>query len=101
MDLHMKYLRSIDDSERARAACVRLMQNWMVAFYPERPDIFEKAQTLSRELGGELEAPTLSWKYSWIKALFGWQLARRAELRLQSLKWSMLSSLDRALYRFE
>jgi hypothetical protein len=101
MELHMRYLRSLDDGERARAACVKLIQNWMVAFYPERPDIFKKAQKLSRELGGQIEAPRLSWKYSWIKALFGWRIARCAELRLQRLKWSMISSFDRALCRFE
>jgi len=101
MELHMKYLRSLDDGERARAACVKLMQNWMVAFYPDRLDIFEKAQKLSRELGGQIEAPPLSWKYSWIGALFGRRLARRAELRLQSLRWSMASSLDRVLSRLE
>jgi hypothetical protein len=101
MELHIKYLRSLDDSGRARAACVKLMQNWMVVFYPERPDIFEKAQKLSRELGGQIEAPPLSWKYSWIKALFGWRLAKRAQLRVQGLRWSTVSTLDRALCRLE
>jgi glycosyltransferase involved in cell wall biosynthesis len=96
MGLHMSYLRSLDDGERARAACVKLMQNWMVAFYPERPDIFIKAQELSRELGGHIEVPPLSWKYSWMKVLFGRRFARRAQLRLQSLKWSIVSALDRA-----
>jgi glycosyltransferase involved in cell wall biosynthesis len=97
MELHMKYLRSLEDTERARAACVKLMQNWMSSFYPERLDIFEKAQKLSQELGGQIGAPALSWKYSWIKALFGWRSARRAQVKLQSLRWSMVSSLDRAL----
>ena len=101
MELHMSYLQSLDDSERARAACVNFMQNWMVAFYPERLDIFERAKQLSGELGGQIKSPSLSWKYSWIKALFGWHVARRAELRLQALKWSIISNLDRTLSRFE
>jgi glycosyltransferase involved in cell wall biosynthesis len=101
MGLHIGYLRSLDDSERARAACVQYMQNWMVFFYPQRLDIFEKAQQLSSELGGRIEAPRLSWKYSWMQPLFGRRFARKAELRLQGLKWSMVSFLDRALCRFE
>jgi glycosyltransferase involved in cell wall biosynthesis len=101
MELHMKYLRSLDDSPRARAACVRFMQNWMVAFYPERPDVFAKAQRLSQELGGQIVAPSFSWKYSWIKSLFGWRLARYAELRLQRLRWSVRSTIDRALFYVE
>jgi glycosyltransferase involved in cell wall biosynthesis len=99
MELHMNYLRTLEDSERARAACVKFMQNWMVAFYPDRLDIFERARELARELGGQIEPPLLSWKYSWIRALFGWRLARRVELRLQSLKWSAVSSWDELLSR--
>lgn len=99
MELHMGYLRSLEDSPRARAACVTFMQNWMVSFYPERLDIFEKAQGLARELGGRIEVPHLSWKYAWIRALFGRYMARRAELKLQGMKWSMVSNWDRALCR--
>lgn len=101
MELHMGYLRSLDDSDRARAACVKLMQNWMVAFYPERRDIFEKAQKLSRELGGRIEVPRMSWKFSWIHVIFGWRFARRVELKLQGLKWSIVSFSDRALCYLE
>jgi glycosyltransferase involved in cell wall biosynthesis len=91
MELHIAYLRSLDDSRRARAACVRFLQNWMGNFYPDRLDIFEKAKDLSRELGGQIEIPSLSWKYSWIDALFGRRIARYAEVNLQRLKWSMVS----------
>ncbi len=99
MELHMSYLRSLEDNERARAACVTFMQNWMVAFYPERLDIFEKATKLSRELGRQIKAPPLSWKYAWIEALFGWHFARLTQRRLLSFKWSVLSNIDKTLYR--
>lgn len=101
MELHMRYLRSLDDGPRARAACVTFMQNWMVSFYPERMDIFEKAKVLAGELGGRLETPPLSWKYSWLRAIFGWHFARRAQRRLQLLKWTLLSRMDRTLSSFE
>ena len=38
MKLHMGYLRSLEDSERTKAACLTYMQNWLDNFYPERPD---------------------------------------------------------------
>lgn len=101
MELHMRYLRSLDDSERARAACVKMMQNWMVAFYPDRLDIFEKAQRISRELGGQIEPPRMSWKFSWMQALFGWRFAHRAQLRLGAFKWLMMSRWDSLLYHLE
>lgn len=97
MKLHVEYLRSVDDSQRARAACVTYLQNWMTFFYPERLDIFEQASELARELGGQLRAPELSWKYSPIKSLFGWRQARRAQMILPRLRWSLHASLDKAL----
>jgi glycosyltransferase involved in cell wall biosynthesis len=101
MELHIGYLRSLEDSERSRAACVKFLQNWMVFFYPERMDIFRKAQAKARELGGQVEAPRLSWKYSWIKALFGWRLARRAQRLLPGVKWSLIRRWDKTLFQIE
>src|SRR5262249_27206652 len=35
MQMHIKYLQSLEDSNRVRAACVRYLQNWFPHFYPE------------------------------------------------------------------
>ena len=43
----------------------------MVFFYPERLDIFREAEELAKSLGGELQIPRFSWKYSWIEPIFG------------------------------
>jgi hypothetical protein len=101
MQMHIGYLRSLDDSKRARAACVKFLQNWMVFFYPERLDLFRKAEGLAKELGGTLQPPRLSWKYSWIKAIFGLQWARRAQLTLPNLRWNLVRRWDKMLYRRE
>jgi|ERR1700739_27020 len=101
MQLHIGYIRSLEDSERVRAACVKFLQNWMVYFYPERTDLFEQAQSVARSFGGELKVPRLSWKYHWIKAIFGWPLARRAQFSLPNLRWSMVRGWDRLLFRLE
>jgi hypothetical protein len=101
MELHIAYLRSLEDSQRSRAACVRFLQNWMVFFYPERLDIFRQAQVMAKELGGEVDVPRLSWKYSWVRALFGWRLARRAQLFLPSVRWSLVKFWDKTLLRLE
>ena len=101
LQLHVDYIRSLEDSERVRAACVRYLQNRMFIFYPERLDLFRQAEELSRTMGGQLEAPRLSWKYSWIGALFGWRLARRAQWSLPKLKWSLVRHWDKTLFRIE
>jgi glycosyltransferase involved in cell wall biosynthesis len=101
MEMHIGYLRSLDDSPRFRAACVQYLRNWLIFFHPERPDIVQRAAQKASELGGHLELPSLSWKYSWIKAIFGWPLAKRAQVFLPSVRWSLVRFWDRALFRVE
>jgi glycosyltransferase involved in cell wall biosynthesis len=101
MKMQIGYLRSMQDSERVRAACVKYLQTWLIHFYPNRPDIVEEAQRLAVELGGELKPPPLRWKYSWMRALFGYELAKRAQLLLPQVKSSFARGWDKALSRLE
>ncbi len=101
MKAHIGYLRSLEESERAHAACVKFLQNWMVFFYPERLDIFEEAAEMARDLGGKLIVPPMSWKYSWIKVMFGLSIAKRAQILLPRLKWSVIRFWDNVLSRIE
>ncbi len=73
--------RSLEESERVRSRLpAKYLQNYVIDFYPMRLDIVEQMRQTAKELGGQLEVPRLSWKYSWIKALFGWNLAQRARI---------------------
>jgi glycosyltransferase involved in cell wall biosynthesis len=99
MRLHISYLLSLQDNRRSRAACVTYLQNWLITFYPERPDIVKEAQELAASLGGRLEPPRLSWKYDWIRPVFGWPAAKRAQECLRGTKWSILRGCDHALFR--
>jgi glycosyltransferase involved in cell wall biosynthesis len=101
MKLHISYLRSLEDSPRTRAACVQYLQNWLIFFYPDRMDLVEDAQQMAKDLGGHLEPPYLSWKYSWIRSLFGWPLAHRAQVLLPRLKWSAIRKWDQTMFRLE
>ncbi len=101
MQLHIRYIRSLKDTARVRAACVRYLQNWLIFFYPERPDLVKQAEQLAAELGGRLEVPKLSWKYSWIAATFGWGLAKRAQITLPNLRWTVQRFWDKTLYQLE
>lgn len=101
MQLHIGYLRFLVDDKRARAACCTYIQNWSGIFYPERPDIFQQAEELAKSLGGNLRIPQLSWKYAWIDALFGRPKAKRAQIMLPRIKWSVIRRLDKALFQME
>ena len=101
MQLHIRYLRSLEDSERVRAACVKYLQTSLIYFYPERFEIVRQAENIARELGGRLETPRMSWKYSWIEAAFGYSMAKRARFHLPQIKQSLARHWDKALFRIE
>jgi hypothetical protein len=73
----------------------------MGAFYPGRLDIFNEADGLARMLGGKLEVPPISWKYRWIKAIFGLDLAKRAQIFFPRLRWSVVRLWDKLAFRLE
>jgi glycosyltransferase involved in cell wall biosynthesis len=101
MKLHVHYLRSLEESERTRKASLTYLQNWYENFYPERPDIVTELQGLAAQLHGTLEEPQLRWKFAWMKPLFGWKVAKWAQLALPELKASVLRRWDEAMHRFE
>jgi len=101
MKLHIQYLRSLEESERVRSACLAYLQTWYHTFYPEREDITKEAQVLAGQLGGHLEAPRLRWKYAWMKPMFGWEKAKWAQSALPQFKAACLRKYDRALFFFE
>lgn len=101
MKLHIQYLRSLEESERVRRACLTYLQNWFEYFYPERADLVAEFQALAAELNGHLEMPRLRWKYAWMSPLFGRNIAKRAQITLPQLKATVVRSWDKAMYRLE
>jgi glycosyltransferase involved in cell wall biosynthesis len=97
MELHIGYLLSLENSQKTREACITYLQNWLVYFYPDRPDLVELAKQKAVSLGGQLQLPRLTWKYSWINKLFGRRLAKRAQIMLPYLRWSVVMHWDKAL----
>jgi glycosyltransferase involved in cell wall biosynthesis len=101
MKLHIGYIRSLEDSERVRAACLTYLQIWFENFYPDWPDFMAELQGLATELGGRLEPPLLRRKYGWIQPVLGRSAARQAQAVLPSLKSSLVQSWDKAMHRLE
>ena len=101
MQLHVKYLRSIEDSQRTRAACVQYLQKYIWYFIPERPDIVAKIEHLALSLDGQLDSPQVRPKYALIQKLFGWKCAKRVQILLPRIKWSVLRFWDKVLFLCE
>ncbi len=101
MKLHVGYLRSLEDSERVRQACVTYLQNWLIYFYPERPDIVGELQSLAASLHGKLECPQLRSKYAWLAPLLGWQRAKQAQTVFPQFKAVAFRWSDKWLYSLQ
>ena len=99
MELNIQYLRSLDDSPRVRAACRTYLCNWLIHFYPERPDLVAHARQLAQSLGGDLPLPKLSWKYQWIQKTFGWSAAKLSQSYYNQLKTRTMRNWDKVLFR--
>ncbi|HXY51056.1 MAG TPA: oligosaccharide flippase family protein [Terriglobales bacterium] len=98
MKLHIHYLRSLENSPRVSAACLEYLRDSLIYFYPERPDIVSQAEQLALEMGEELGAPRVSWKYAWMGRLFGWRHVKPAQEFVRNLRLPLEKHLDQLLY---
>ncbi len=101
MTLRIRYLRSLEDSERVRKACLAYLQNWYHVFYPEQPEMVAVLQDLATQLQGHLEVPPLRWKYAWMKPVFGLKAAGTVQRVLPEMKYWLFRHWDKAMYRLE
>lgn len=101
MRMHIAYLRSLEESPRVREACLRYLRTWLPHFYPNRPELVEVLRGMAEELGGKLDAPILPFKYEVLRRLFGWHVAKQAQVTLPPIRWAVARSLDRVMWRME
>jgi hypothetical protein len=101
MQLHIKYIRSLEENDRVRGACMSYINTWLDCFYPERPDLVAELDKMAASLGHKLEPPRLRRKYAWIKPLFGWGPAKAAQLMSPQFKSSLLRLWDKTLYNLQ
>ena len=99
--MHIQCLRSLEDSERVRKACLVYLQAKCIDFWPERLDLFEELQGLAAQLQGRLEVPRLRWKYAWMKPVLGFRAAKWAQETFPQLKSSFIRRWDKAMYKLE
>jgi hypothetical protein len=97
MQLHVEYLRSLEDSARTRAACLAYLQTGLTNFYPERRDLIARATTLAASLGGTLAAPRTSIAYACVERCCGTAIARRAQMVARAGKFALRRRWERAL----
>jgi glycosyltransferase involved in cell wall biosynthesis len=100
IELTIRYLRLLDDGERARAACLTYLQNSMFGL-SRHPDGVTRLKKMAADLGRDLGRPQLSWKYAWIAATFNLASAAHVASMLGSTRRSVSRLCDKALFRLE
>ncbi len=100
VSLCMGYLRSLEESERTREACLALLQSQLINFYPDREKIMKAANELANSLGGKLFPPKMKWKYEVIRKLFGWRIAKQTQYVLRKGRHVVSKNWDRVLCDF-
>ncbi|HEY1790625.1 MAG TPA: glycosyltransferase family 2 protein [Verrucomicrobiae bacterium] len=101
MKLHIKYLLSLEDSERTRAACVTYLRNWFHHYYLQRTDLAAEIEAIAASLGGRLEPPKLPWKYAWMQKALGWQTATAIQMNYNKLKSKIFRTWDKIAFQYE
>jgi glycosyltransferase involved in cell wall biosynthesis len=101
LKVHVKRIRSLEESDRVRKACLAYLQTWFAAFYFDAPHLVAELQNLAADLQGRLEEPMMSWKYAWVRAAFGSQGGIVVENGVQASKQWLVRNYDRALWAME
>ncbi len=101
MKLHIQYLRSLEDSERVRKACLTYMQNWFGNFYPDQPELAEELQAIAAELQGHLEIPKFRRKYAWMEPIFGRRSASWAQTAMPELNMRLKRKWDKTMFELQ
>ena len=101
MKLRIQYIRSLEESDRVRKACVTHIQTWYDKFYPGRPDLVAELQGIAAELGSRLKAPPLQPKYAWLEPILGRKTAEKAQNFFPQLRSTMIRRWDKAMFDLE
>lgn len=78
---HIDCMLALEDSERTKAAGVKMLQRWLIYFYPEHPDLVDEAKRAAASLGGRLIDPELASYYRVLRKLAGFKVAKRIMFR--------------------
>ena len=96
--LCINYLRSLEDSEKTRKACLLFLQNGFGYHHMKQASIEQGARSLAKELGGELVPPAPKSRLRLARAVLGKSLAEKTRRLIWVLKVLIKANWDKLLY---
>lgn len=99
LQLATRTLLAMEDSERTRRAAVTHLRTFASYFYASDARFFAQLAGMAAELGGELEPPSLGWKYAPMQSLLGPKVTKELMRNWRAAKLIARRNLDWYLYR--
>jgi glycosyltransferase involved in cell wall biosynthesis len=94
-ELCIKYIRSLEDSDRTRRACLNFIQRNYIVVYPDYPELIKGFKKIALELGGQLEKPQVEWKLGILRRLFGLKTGKKIHRIGRKLRLFILIRIDK------
>ena len=99
--LCIKYLLSLENSERTKTAGLNLLQTMMPYYYTAKGESLAKINDLAFKLGGNLRPPPVNWIYFLAEKLFGLEGRDKAMRNWHGAKYLIRRNWDRLLYKIQ
>jgi glycosyltransferase involved in cell wall biosynthesis len=97
--LCIQYLRSLEESERTRIACLKYLEDWFHFYYPENQELVARLREMAADLGGKLEPQGIGWKFYPMAKLIGLEKTKKLRANWGKNKLAIMSKLDKMLLR--
>ena len=76
----------------------QLPEGWYPFFYNVNHELQQKLMSFAMDLEGDLNPPEVSWKYSLIYRMFGWDVTRKVMNEYNKSKLLLVKNWDRLLW---
>ena len=96
--LCIQYLLSLENSERTKTACLKLLQTLLSEFSPGQKELIAKINDLASGLGGGLRPPRVNWKHYPVEMLLGREGRIKTMNNWRAVKYLMRRNWDKLLY---
>lgn len=96
----IEHYLALENTDRARKACVQFLQDRLILVYPERPELAKEMSDMAVKLGGTLAPPSLGRKYGLITKVFGWPAAKRVSRFCPKVRVGFERTCDQVMYQF-
>ena len=83
--LCIKHLRSLEDTDHTRHACLKLLEARLCYFNPAKPTLIKAAEKLATDIGGTLSPPEINRKMRLVGNIIGWKMVTR----IQNWLWTV------------